>query len=261
LSQYLLNRPPCVQYQRIISGKSSTILLLLRLIDPIPGCRENIIIDGVRLDRVNRSTLRQRIIAVSQDPVFLPDGTSFKENLDPFGTSTEDECRDVLETVDLWRFLKEQGGLDIGFSADTLSQGQKQLFSLARAILRRRIRSREAHTHFLISGKNNDADISVSTIQNGSSKSGSCAGGLLLLDEVSSSVDKDTDRAIRAIIKHEFADYTIVMVSHRLDMVLEFDKVLIMDKGSIIESGKPRELINQEGSSFKNLWVVGRHHT
>jgi ATP-binding cassette subfamily C (CFTR/MRP) protein 1 len=61
------------------------------------------------------------------------------------------------------------------------------------------------------------------------------------------------------ICQREFANYTIVMVSHRLDMVIDFDKVLIMDKGSIIESGNPRELIEREGSSFKELWAVGRH--
>jgi ABC-type multidrug transport system fused ATPase/permease subunit len=152
-----------------------------------------------------------------------------------------------------------QGGLDKGMSADTLSQGRKQLFSLARAILRRRIRNREACAHFVAFGKDNDKNISLSTVQNGGS--GHDAGGLLLLDEVNSSVDKDTDRTMQAIIKREFAEYTIVMVSHRLDRVMDFDKVFIMDKGSIIESGNPHELIEQEGSSFKELWAVGRHQT
>ena len=236
---------------------------------PFPSATENITIDGVPLNRVDRSTLRQRVIAVPQDPVFLPDGTSFKENLDPFNASTDSECRDVLETVDLWRFVEERGGLDKGMSADTLSQGQKQLFSLARAMLRRRIRSREARAHFVVSGKDKETNITLSTaqngglstVQNGGDGSGSDDGGLLLLDEVSSSVDKDTDQEMHAIIKREFAEYTVVMVTHRLDIVMDFDKVFIMDKGSIIESGNPRELIEQAGSSFKELWEVGSHQT
>ncbi|ROW01307.1 hypothetical protein VMCG_05930 [Cytospora schulzeri] len=125
------------------SGKSSTLLMLLRLLDPIPSTVENIDIDGVPLYRIDRAVLRQRIIAVPQDAVFLPDGSSFKLNLDPVSVSSDMECKSVLETVGLWPFVTERGGLAAGMSPDTLSQGQKQLFSLARAILRRRIRSRE----------------------------------------------------------------------------------------------------------------------
>src|SRR5271154_574669 len=101
-------------------------------------------LDGVPLHRVDRSALRQRVIAVPQDPVFLPDSTSIKANLDAFNVSTDDECQGVLKTVDLWKWAQERGGLAAPMSADMLSQGQKQLFSLGRAILRRRIRSREA---------------------------------------------------------------------------------------------------------------------
>ncbi|ROW00912.1 hypothetical protein VPNG_08274 [Cytospora leucostoma] len=167
------------------SGKSSTILLLLRLLEPIPSTAENIDIDGVPLSRIDRAILRQRIIAIPQESVFLPDGSSFKSNLDPSGVSLGTECQAVLETVGLWSFVTERGGLAAGMIPDTFSQGQKQLFSLARAILRRRVRSREVGTE-----KN---------------------GGILLLDEVSSSVDIDTDRAMHECIKSEFQGYTIVM--------------------------------------------------
>ncbi|KAK7747489.1 hypothetical protein SLS53_001744 [Cytospora paraplurivora] len=167
------------------SGKSSTILLLLHLLEPIPSTAENIDIDGVPLSRIDRAILRQRIIAIPQESVFLPDGSSFKSNLDPSGVSFGMECQEVLETVGLWSFVTERGGLAAGMVPDTFSQGQKQLFSLARAILRRRVRSREVGTE-----KN---------------------GGILLLDEVSSSVDIDTDRAMHECIKSEFQGYTIVM--------------------------------------------------
>jgi ABC-type transport system involved in cytochrome bd biosynthesis fused ATPase/permease subunit len=100
------------------SGKSSTILLLLRLLEPLPACSENITIDGTPLHKIDRSTLRQRIIAVPQDAVFLPDRTSFMSNLDPFGASTESECRAVLETVGLWTLVEQRGGLAQGLSAD-----------------------------------------------------------------------------------------------------------------------------------------------
>ncbi|KAI1780252.1 P-loop containing nucleoside triphosphate hydrolase protein [Hypoxylon cercidicola] len=220
------------------SGKSSTILLLLRLLDPIAESADKIIIDEIPLHKIDRASLRQRIIAVPQDPVFLPDGTSFQANLDPFGSSTEEECRAVLETVNLWGFVDQRGGLGAGMSGDTLSGGQRQLFNLARAILRRRTRSKQLEAEF--------GERSVA------------AGGILLLDEVSSSVDQDTDKAMQNIIRDEFAGYTIVMVSHRLDMVLGFDTVVVMDKGSVVETGPPRVLVETNGSQFRELWLTNK---
>jgi len=193
-------------------------------------------IDGVAFHRIDRATLRKRIIAVPQDAVFLPDGSSVKLNLDPFSAATDEECLAVLETVQLSAFLAERGGIHESMTADSLSAGQKQLFSLGRAILRRRVRQRA-----LSIGENTH-------------------GGILLLDEVSSSVDQDTDRTMQEIIKVEFAEYTIVMVSHRLDMVVDFfDRVVVMDKGSVVEEGKPSELIGVAGSRFGELWTMGNH--
>ncbi|KAM7193136.1 canalicular multispecific organic anion transporter 1 [Rhypophila sp. PSN 637] len=228
------------------SGKSSTILLLLRLLDPLPSRaslsasdeQDPITIDDIPLSKIDRLTLRQRIIAVPQDPVFLPDGTSFQTNLDPFGASDSATCQSVLETVNLWTFVQERGGLDAGLASDTLSQGQKQLFSLARAILRKRIRVAEQ-----------EAELGDGAVVK--------SGGILLLDEVSSSVDVETDRLMHEIIRKDFEGYTIVMVSHRLDVVVGyFDRVVVMDQGEIVEIGEPKTLIETEGSRFRVLWMV-----
>jgi ABC-type multidrug transport system fused ATPase/permease subunit len=175
--------------------------------------------------------LRQRIIAIPQDTVFLPDGTAVKSNLDPFGVSTDGECQDVLETVGLWPFVTKRGGLHGPFAPDTLSQGQKQLFSLARAILRRRIRGRDSPE----GGK-----------------------GILLLDEVSSGVDLSTDQNMHRIIREEFQGYTMVMVSHRLQTVMDFDTVVVMEKGCVVEKGEPRGLVEEERSRFRELWLASR---
>lgn len=219
------------------SGKSSMILLILRLLDPLTNSASSITIDDVPLEKIHRATLRQRVIAVPQDSVFLPDGTPFRDNLDPPGGSTAEECRAVLETVGLWEVVERRGGLDAGMAADELSQGQKQLFSLARAVLRRRVRMRQRVAEF------------------GEKCVG--GGGVLLLDEVSSSVDQDTEKAVQEIIKREFDGYTIIMVSHRLDMVMGFDTVVVMDEGKIIETGKPETLVEGEGSRFRELWLAG----
>lgn len=221
------------------SGKSSLILLLLRLLDPLPHCAANMEIDGVPFHRIDRSTLRKRIIAIPQDAVFLPDGSTVRSNIDPLEIATDEECLAVLHLVQLSGFVEDRGRLGAGMNSDELSAGQKQLFSLGRAILRKRVRDR------LVSGDEMARH-----------------GGLLLLDEVSSSVDKVTDRAMQEIIKDEFEAYTIIMVSHRLEMVVDFfDSVVVLDKGVVVETGSPKDLINSPGSRFGELWAIGNHES
>ncbi|KAH7152638.1 putative ABC multidrug transporter [Dactylonectria macrodidyma] len=215
------------------SGKSSLIALLLKLLDPISETAGNAIIDGTLLRSIDRNTLRRRIIAVPQEAVFLPDGSTFKTNLDPLNVSTSEECQAVLQTVEMWQFVHERGGLEEGMSAGTLSAGQRQLMSLGRALLRRRVRARNLGI------------------------GGGSEGGILLLDEVSSSVDHETERMMQDIIKAEFRDYTVIAVSHRLDMIMDFDRVIVMDVGEIVEVGNPMALAAKEGTRFGELVKAG----
>ncbi|KAH8202021.1 hypothetical protein TruAng_003776 [Truncatella angustata] len=216
------------------SGKSSLIALILKLLDPVAETASYIFIDSMALHKIDRSILRQRIIAVPQDAVFLPDGSTFRANLDPFDVANPADCRSVLEVVDLWTFIEERGGLEAGMSPGTFSQGQRQLFSLARAVLRRRIRAKSLG----IGG-------------------GGSEGGVLLLDEVSSSVDQETERTMQEIIRIEFKEYTVIAVSHRLEMVIDFDRVVVMDKGEIVEVGSPRVLSGDISTRFGELWRAG----
>ncbi|KAI1416438.1 ABC multidrug transporter [Hypoxylon sp. FL1857] len=216
------------------SGKSSLIALLPKLLDPAEDTPDNVCIDNISLRRVDRVTLRQRIIAIPQDVVFLPDGSTFQENLDPFNVSNATEAQSVLEMVGLWSFVSDRGGLEAGMTVSTLSQGQRQLFSLARAVLRRRVRARSLG----LGG-------------------GGSEGGILLLDEVSSSVDQETEKAMQEVIRVEFREYTVVAVSHRLDMVIDYDRVVVMEKGEIIEVGNPAQLVKEPGTRFGELWSLG----
>ncbi|KAF3019761.1 hypothetical protein E8E14_010934 [Neopestalotiopsis sp. 37M] len=217
------------------SGKSSLIALLLKLLDPTMATSTGTHIDGLALHKIERSALRRRIIAIPQDAVFLPDGSSFRANLDPFETATDADCQSVLEAVDLWSFAEERGGLDQGMSPGTWSQGQRQLFSLARAVLRRRLRAK-----------------SLSVVESGGSE-----GGVLLLDEVSSSVDRETERAMQEVIAVEFKNYTVIAVSHHLDMIFDFDRVMVMDRGEVVEVGNPKTLSQDPATRFGELWRAG----
>ncbi|KAF4958905.1 hypothetical protein FSARC_10903 [Fusarium sarcochroum] len=222
------------------SGKSSLVSLLLKLLDPLPETPdEALLIDGLPLSRLNRAALRQHVIAVPQEAVFLPDGATFKENLDPSGISTPNECRAVLVAIGLWDFVQNRGGLDAGMTAGTLSGGQRQLMSMGRSLLRHRARTQK---------------IQESEKTNGNPEE---QGGLLLLDEVNSSVDQDMEFIIKGIIETEFDAYTVIAVSHRLDMIMDFDRVVVLDGGKIAEIGNPRVLAQTEGSKFAALVRAG----
>lgn len=205
------------------------------------------------LSCVDRISLRERVLTIPQDVVFLPDGTSFQQNLDPFGVSSAEACRAVLATVGLCGLVEAHGGLAAGLKTNMLSQGQKQLFSLARALLRHRNRAAAAAAAAAATAASvpyeDNYDVAAETQQ---------WGGLLLLDEFSSGVDHNTDRQMQKIIWDEFADYTVVMVSHRLEMVVDLDQVIMMEAGRIAEIGRPRTLIETEGSKFRDLWIVGQ---
>lgn len=206
------------------SGKSSLIALLLKLLNPLSETANNATIDNMPLCCIDRTALRQRIIAVPQEAVFLPDGCTFQTNLDPLSVSTIEECENVLVAVGLWKFVVERGGLNAGMTAGTLSAGQRQLFSMGRALLRQRVRVRQQ-----------------------------ARGGILLLDEVSSSVDLETERVMHDIIRNEFRCYTVIAVSHRLDTIMDFDRVVVMDTGQIVEIGNPVVLAGMADSRFGEL--------
>lgn len=202
------------------------MLLLLRLLNPLPSSQD-FTIDGLPLSQVNRTTLRQRIIVVPQEAVFLPGLSSVKLNLDPLGLATDDECLAVLKAVGLSGFVGSLGGISAAMSADNLSAGQQQLFSLGRAVLRRRVKS-------TLSGPSR---------------------GVLLLDEMNSKLDDDTDHAIQDVLRQEFDGYTIIIIAHRLNVVVNLcDRVLVMEEGSLVEEGSPRALIDTEKSLFSELW-------
>ncbi|OBT70880.1 hypothetical protein VF21_10075 [Pseudogymnoascus sp. 05NY08] len=99
---------------------------------------------------------------------------------------------------------------------DLLSHGQRQLFCLARAMLR--------------------------------------PSKILLIDEATASVDLQTDKLMQKIISGHFTGYTIVAVAHRLETIKNFDKVAVFENGRVVEYGEPDKLLSDEGSKFKALW-------
>lgn len=198
------------------SGKSSLLLTLLRLLDNSSGTIE---LDGVNLASLPRQTIRQRITALPQEAITVP-GT-LKENVDPLESSSADQIKASLSKVGLLDLVDERGGLETDMKDLGLSQGQLQLFAVARALLRK--------------------------------------SKVLVVDEMTSSVDALTEEKMISVIKDEFAESTVIAVAHRLQTIRDFDKVVVMDKGQIVEVGKPSDLLAKEGGYFRTMWERGGH--
>ncbi|KAG5647718.1 hypothetical protein DXG03_008441 [Asterophora parasitica] len=198
------------------SGKSTLALSLLRMIEPAAG---SIIIDGINVSTLGLEDLRTRITIISQD-VSLFSGT-IKSNLDPLDEHTEEECLDILRRCHLTSLLKhtptntQVTSLDMPISAGSLSAGEKQLVAIARAILR--------HTNIII------------------------------MDEATSQVDAELDDQIQKTIREEFADAIVITIAHRLKTIMDYDRVLVLDDGEIVEFGPPKELMGTVGGRFREM--------
>ncbi|KAF6835949.1 ABC multidrug transporter [Colletotrichum plurivorum] len=174
-----------------------------------------IYIDGIDLSQIPRVTLRDRLNALPQDPVTI--GGTVRLNLAPEAPHLSDDLLIAsLQKVKLWDLVQERGGLDAELGDVNLSRGQQQLFCLARAMLSR--------------------------------------SRVVLLDEATSSLDRQTDEDVQRVLREEFGDCTVITVAHRLETIVDGDVVVVMDGGEVVEVGAPRELLEQDRSRFKDLW-------
>lgn len=220
------------------AGKSSLTLALFRFLEAHSG---TISIDGIDISKIKLYDLRSRLAIIPQDPVLFS-GT-VRSNLDPFDQHTDVELRDALARV----HLLDPGASAVasgtatpvrranGESEDTLtgtstpvnkntalslntrisesglnlSQGQRQLLCLARAIVSR--------------------------------------PRILVLDEATSSVDMETDKLIQQSIREEFGGRcTLIVIAHRLSTIADFERVLVLSQGQVLEYGTPKELYEAE---------------
>ncbi|OIW30336.1 multidrug resistance-like protein [Coniochaeta ligniaria NRRL 30616] len=195
------------------SGKSTFLLTLLRL---VPNSSGTIAVDDVDISTLARDTVRGRIITVSQDTFFLPG--SVRLNIDPYDAASTEAIEAVLRRVGLWDAVQERGGLEAKFEDDMFSHGQRQLFSLARAVLRKDI------------------------------------GRVVVFDEATSSIDAHTEAVIREFLDDEFRHHTVIWVAHRLETIMGFDRVIVLEKGCVVEDGNPSELVATGRNRFSDLW-------
>ncbi|XP_020670742.3 ATP-binding cassette sub-family C member 3 isoform X1 [Pogona vitticeps] len=189
------------------AGKSSMTLSLFRILEAVEG---EIRIDGLRIADIGLHDLRSRLTIIPQDPVLFS-GT-LRMNLDPFNKYSEEEIWKSLELSHLKRFVSSQPAMldyECSEGGENLSVGQRQLICLARALLRKT--------------------------------------RILILDEATAAIDLETDDLIQMTIRTQFEDCTVLTIAHRLNTIMDYTRVLVLDKGAIAEFDTPSRLIASRG--------------
>ncbi|XP_054913516.1 ATP-binding cassette sub-family C member 3 isoform X4 [Poeciliopsis prolifica] len=189
------------------AGKSSMTLCLFRLLEAAGG---EITIDGVRISEIGLHDLRSKLTIIPQEPVLFS-GT-LRMNLDPFEKYSDEDVWKSLEHSHLHKFVSNQPAkleLECSEGGENLSVGQRQLVCLARALLRKT--------------------------------------RILVLDEATAAIDLETDDLIQSTIRTQFEDCTVFTIAHRLNTIMDYTRVLVLDKGQIAEFDTPANLISKRG--------------
>lgn len=215
------------------AGKSSLVLAIFRIIEPISG---DIEIDGIDTTKLRLNDLRKNLSIIPQDAQCI-EGT-IRYNLDPFNQYSDEQIwkairmaklEEQVNKMKLDQELDDQLDSQISESGANLSVGQRQLVCLARVLLRAQ--------------QSNDLTLEPAKI--------------LILDEATSSVDAETDKIIQETIRSEFTNMTILTIAHRLETIMDNDKILVLEKGEIGEFDTPANLLANKNSHFYSLCVDG----
>lgn len=216
------------------AGKSTLTLALFRFLEASSG---QILIDGIDISKVMLQDLRNRLAIIPQDPVLFT-GT-VRSNLDPLDEYTDFELRRVIEklqtptantipacSTDVSHKAASENPLSslsfpISEGGYNLSQGQRQLLCLARAIVSRQ--------------------------------------KIMVMDEATSSVDKPTDILIQKSIREGFENSTLIVIAHRLSTVADFDKILVLSDGKVVEFDEPRALLDKRGMFWELVQQSGEN--
>lgn len=191
-------------------GKSTLGSALFRICELDSG---TVTLDGVDCGHVPLDTLRSRIAVIPQTPTLFS-GT-LRSNLDPFSSHDDAVLWQALDRVHLREAvaaLPSGLGAFCAENGDNFSVGQRQLLCLARALVRN--------------------------------------ANVIFVDEATSNVDVDTDAIVQATIRSEFQHCTVMTVAHRLNTVIDYDLIVVMGAGRVVEVGSPAELLARPGSAF-----------
>lgn len=170
--------------------------------------------DGIDISLLSLKTLRSRLSIITQESVLFQGSLRF--NLDPFEQHSNEELWAVLKRVGLTDLVTAGGGLEFAIEdgGANLSAGERQVLCLARVMLSR--------------------------------------SSVVVLDEATSNVDAAFDQVIQSVVRDEFCSSTILCIAHRLHTIIDSDRVLLLDKGELMEYDRPAALV-QRPSMFRDL--------
>lgn len=197
------------------SGKSSLMIALFRICE-LEKDGGKILIDGVDAGEIGLSALRLNLSIIPQDPILF--SNSVRYNLDPFKTSSDEEIWETLKKVQMAEVIANlPGGLleEVSEGGENFSQGQRQLLCIARSLLRN--------------------------------------PKILVMDEATASIDNATDAAIQQMIRENFKEATVLTIAHRLNTIMDSDRVLVLDDGRIAEFDTTQALLKKEKGLFKGM--------
>jgi len=199
------------------AGKSSITLTLFRILELASG---SIVIDGVDISKIGLHELRKKLAIIPQDPILFT-GT-LRDNMDPFKEYNDEQLWGALESASLKEFISDQENkldFEIQERGENMSVGQRQLVCLARALL---------------------SDCRI-----------------IVMDEATAAVDIETDEIIQSAIREAFKGRTILTIAHRLNTILDYDRILVLDQGRIAEFDSALVLKQKRGQFHSMLADAG----
>ena len=169
-----------------------------------------VLIDGVDIASLNLQEARRAMAVITQDPVLF--GGTLHRNMDPFSQYTDEDLWTALDEVQLKTLVQDLPGqlnFKLREAGSNLSVGERQLVCLARALVQK--------------------------------------SKIIIMDEATANVDFKTDRLIQEVIRDKFKDSTVLTIAHRLNTIMDYDRVLVLDGGRVVEFDKPEVLIRSGG--------------
>ena len=195
------------------AGKSSLMIALFRITEPCDG---SIFIDDIDIATLGLRDVRKALCIIPQDPVLF--SASVRFNLDPFNESSDEAIWSVLEQSGLKKTVSEMdGGLEamVEEGGANFSIGERQLICMARALLRK--------------------------------------PKILIMDEATASMDNETDSFLQEMIRKQFAHCSRLTVAHRLNTIMDSDRICVMEHGRVVEYDTPQALLSNPSGVFRGM--------
>ena len=196
------------------SGKSTITLCLFRILEATEG---RIMIDDVDISSIGLDKLRKNLTIIPQDPALM-EGT-LRYNIDPLDKCSDSDIIKVMEKIGFDYIVKRNNeGLhqEIAEGGSNLSVGERQLICITRAILRK--------------------------------------SKIIIMDEATASIDYKTEEIIQRAITELLNDSTFITIAHRIKTIINYDKIIILDNGQIVDFDTPKKLLNDKNSLFYKLY-------